>query len=101
MSSTDDSVEVSVLARAPRAAAYLRELARRPKKRPVGSHSGAFLRLHELIDEEVKTADGRRLTAAEAALEFGDAWYTATTFTGRERVTAKGKAELAKLKAQA
>jgi len=95
------TIDVVLLARAPRAVEYLRELSRRPGKRPMGSHSGAFLRTLGLIDDEVKTPDGRRLTAAEAIVAYGENWYLSTQFTGRERITAKGREELAKLKRRA
>lgn len=87
-----------LLARAPQAAAYLRELAKKPQKRPIGSHSGAFVRNAGLTDDEVKLEDGRRMTAKEAAELLGPGWYESTQFTGRERITARGREELAKLR---
>ena len=88
----------SLLARAQQAAKYLRELALEPAKRPLGSHSGAFLRNLGLTDDEVETKRGKRMTAKEAAAKYGPGWYLSTKFTGRERITPKGREELAKLK---
>jgi hypothetical protein len=87
-----------ILARAPQATAYLRELAKKPQKRPIGSHSGAFVRNAGLTDDEVKLEDGRKMTAQEAAELLGPGWYESTEFTGRERITQRGREELAKLK---
>ena len=87
-----------LLARAPQAAKYLEALAKRPMKRPLGSHSGAFVRNLGLTDDEVETPDHKRMTATEAAEQIGPGWYESVHFTGRERITAQGRAELAKLK---
>jgi hypothetical protein len=86
------------LNRATKATAYLRQLAKKPMVRPPGSHSGAFLRAAGLTDDEVMTPDKKRMTAQEARATLGPGWYLSTVFTGRERVTALGRAELAKLK---
>ncbi|MET0529929.1 MAG: hypothetical protein ABW003_16615 [Microvirga sp.] len=97
---TEVNDEPVLLARAPRAVEYLRKLSKHPRPRPMGSHSGAFLRMLGLVDDEVITADKRKLTAAEALAEFGAQWYLSTQFTGKERITARGREELAKLKRQ-
>lgn len=98
-SNTDlDDTEESLLARAPKAVDYLRDTIKRPGNRPMGNHSSAFLRRLELIDDEVRTPDNRKITASEAKREYGEQWFDECEFTGRERVTERGKSELAKLR---
>jgi len=95
-----NAIERGNLNRSTKAVAYLRALAKQPAVRPSGSHSGAFLRSLGLTDDEVISEDKKRMTAGEAREKFGESWYLSTQFTGRERVTKRGREELAKLKKQ-
>ncbi|MET0653681.1 MAG: hypothetical protein ABWY63_14315 [Hyphomicrobiaceae bacterium] len=95
------TIETPLLARAPRATEYLRRVRTRPVKRPAGSQAAAFLRNHGLLDDEVRTPDKRLICAEEAKREYGSGWYHEVTFTGRERVTERGRVELSKLKHKA